>query len=80
MKTHLLKQQRGSIKKLSYTLNVIFISLSFMSLPQRQFEKVQPSACCNKSGVTPSSVIEKVRKLQSRSYGDAELKCHLSKR
>jgi hypothetical protein len=41
-----------------------------MSLPQRQYEKVQPLACCNKSGVTPSSVTEKVTKLQSRSYGD----------
>jgi hypothetical protein len=32
-KIHLLKQQRDSIKKLSNTLNVIFISLSFTSLP-----------------------------------------------
>jgi hypothetical protein len=30
--------------------------------------------------VTPSSVTTKVKKLQSRSYGDAELKYHLSER
>lgn len=79
IKTYLLKRQRGSIKKLSYTFNVIFISLGFISLPKRQFEKVQPSACCNKYWVTPSSVTKKVKKLQSRSYGDAKLKCHISK-
>jgi hypothetical protein len=57
-----------------------FISFDFMFLLQKQFKKVQPSACCNKFGVTPSSVTEKVKKLQSRSYGDVELKYHLSKR
>jgi Mn-dependent DtxR family transcriptional regulator len=51
-----------------------------MFLLQRQFEKVQPSTFGNKFGVTSSSVTEKVKKLQSRSYGDADLKCHLSKR
>jgi hypothetical protein len=47
-----------------------------MFLPQGQFEKVQPSTCCNKSRATPSSVTERVKKFQSRSYGDAELKYH----
>jgi hypothetical protein len=40
----------------------------FMFLPQKQFEKVQPSTRCNKSMVTPSIVTTKVKKLQSRSY------------
>jgi hypothetical protein len=30
-------------------------------LPQKQFEKVQPSIRCNKSVVTPSSVTSKVK-------------------
>jgi hypothetical protein len=67
-------------KKLPYTSNVIFISLDFMFLPQRKFEKVQPLTYCNKSGVTPSSVTERVKKLQSHPYRDAELKYHLSRR
>jgi hypothetical protein len=61
IKAYLLKQQRDWIKKLSYTSNVIFITLDFMFLPQRQSEKIQPSTCCNKSGVTPSSVTKRVK-------------------
>jgi hypothetical protein len=61
IKAHLLKQQRGWIKKLSNTSNVIFISPHFMFLPQIQFEKVQPSTCCNESGVKPSSVTKRVK-------------------
>jgi hypothetical protein len=63
----------GLNQKISYILNVIIVSLAFMFSPQRQYKKVQPSACCNKSWVTPSSVTEKVANLQSRPYGDAEL-------
>jgi hypothetical protein len=55
--------KKGLNQKNSYILNVIFVSLAFMFLPQRQYKKVQPSARCNKSEVTPSSVIEKVTKL-----------------
>jgi hypothetical protein len=51
-----------------------------MFLPQKQFENVQPLICCKKYVVTPLSVTAKVKKLQSNSYGDAELKCRLSNR
>jgi hypothetical protein len=69
----------GKTKNFVYTYCSFHFS-HFMFLPQKQFEKVQPSICCNKSVVIPSSVTAKVKKLQSRFYGDVELKCHLSKR
>jgi Mn-dependent DtxR family transcriptional regulator len=43
-------------------------------LPQKHFKKVHPSTLCNKSDITPSSVTKVLKKLQSRSYRDAELK------
>jgi hypothetical protein len=48
-------------------------------LPQKHFKKVHPSTLCNKSDVTPSSVTKVLKKLQSRSYRDAELKIPPSK-
>jgi hypothetical protein len=77
---HIYWSYIGAGLTFSYTPIVIFISLIFMFLPQKQFEKVQPSTCCNKYVVTPSSVTVKVKKLQNRLYGNVQLKYHLSKR
>jgi hypothetical protein len=51
----------------SFQVQCIFY-FSILIFPlQRQYKKVQPSDCCNKFVVTPSSVTRRVTKLQSRS-------------
>jgi hypothetical protein len=61
---------QGLNKKIIHTQCNLCFSC-FYVFTRRQYKKVQPSACCNKSGVTPSRVTEKVKKLQSCSYRDA---------
>jgi hypothetical protein len=60
--------------------NVIFALLIFMFFPKENIRRYNLQFVVMNLGATPSSVAEEMKKLQSRSCGDAELKYHLSKR